>query len=65
LVVEFVDPEDPMADRLLANKPAGMHGDYRREVFEPLLEARFDVVEREQFPSGTRILYHATPRRTP
>src|SRR6266540_2902705 len=33
LVVEFVDPTDPMADRLLANKPAGMHGDYRREVF--------------------------------
>jgi len=65
LVVEFVDPTDPMADRLLANKPAGMHGDYRREVFERLLEARFDVVEREEFPSGTRTLYHATPRRTP
>jgi len=65
LVVEFVDPTDPMADRLLANKPAGMHGDYRREVFERLLEARFEVVEREEFPSGTRTLYHATPRRTP
>jgi hypothetical protein len=65
LVVEFVDPTDPMADRLLANKPAGMHGDYRREVFERLLEARFQVVEREELPSGTRTLYHATPRRTP
>jgi hypothetical protein len=54
-----------MADRLLANKPAGMHGDYRREVFERLLGARFEVVEREVFPSGTRTLYHATPRRTP
>jgi BMFP domain-containing protein YqiC len=34
-------------------------------VFERLLEARFDVVEREEFPSSTRMLYHATPRRTP
>jgi hypothetical protein len=39
-----------------------MHGDYRREVFERLLEARFDVADRQEFPSGTRILYHATPR---
>ena len=39
-LLEFVDPTDPMADRLLANKPPGMHGDYRREVFERLLEAR-------------------------
>ncbi|HEY4790007.1 MAG TPA: methyltransferase, partial [Actinomycetes bacterium] len=62
LVVEFVDPTDPMADRLLANKPPGMHGDYRREVFERLLEARFDVVDRQEFPSDTRTLYHATPR---
>jgi hypothetical protein len=63
LVVEFVDPADPMADRLLANKPPGMHGDYRRPVFERLLEARFQVVERQELPSGTRTLYHATPRR--
>jgi hypothetical protein len=63
LVVEFVDAADPMADRLLANKPPGMHGDYRRELFERLLEARFEVIERQQLPSGTRTLYHATPRR--
>ncbi len=62
LVVEFVDPKDPMADRLLANKPAGMHGDYRREVFERLLEQRFEVLDREELPSGTRMLYHAVPR---
>jgi hypothetical protein len=62
LVVEFVDPTDPMADRLLANKPPSMHGDYRRELFEQLLEARFEVVERQQLPSGTRTLYHVTPR---
>jgi SAM-dependent methyltransferase len=62
LVVEFVDPADPMAQRLLANKPAGMFGDYRREVFEALLEERFMVTRREQLPSGTRALYAAVPR---
>ncbi len=62
LVVEFVDPEDPMADRLLANKPPGMHGDYRRAVFERLLEERFEVLAREELPSGTRVLYHAVPK---
>src|SRR5215218_9164139 len=62
LVVEFVDRTDPMADRLLANKPPGRHGDHRREVFERLLEARFDILDRQEFPSGTRTLYHATPR---
>jgi hypothetical protein len=62
LVVEFVDPEDPMADRLLANKPAGMHADYRREVFERLLEERFEILEREELPAGTRVLYHAAPK---
>ena len=37
VVVEFVDPADPMAQRLLANKPAGLFGDYRRDVFERML----------------------------
>jgi hypothetical protein len=45
------------------HKPPGMHGDYGREVFERLLESRFDVVDRGEFPSGSRTLYHATPRR--
>ncbi|NHW87519.1 methyltransferase, partial [Escherichia coli] len=37
LVVEFVHPDDPMAARLLANKPDGLFPDYRRDVFEALL----------------------------
>lgn len=57
LVVEFVDPADPMAARLLANKPAGMFGDYRREVFEQLLAQRFTVLRQQALPSGTRTLY--------
>ena len=34
LVVEFVEPHDPMAQRLLSNKPDGTHDDYRTDVFE-------------------------------
>jgi len=62
LVVEFVEPEDPMARRLLANKPPGMFGDYRREVFEKLLAERFTIVRREELPSQTRTLYVGAPR---
>jgi SAM-dependent methyltransferase len=62
LVVEFVEPADPMANRLLANKPAGMFGDYRLEVFERLFEQRFTVRRREALPSGTRTLFAGVPR---
>ncbi|HEU4425806.1 MAG TPA: class I SAM-dependent methyltransferase [Pilimelia sp.] len=62
LVVEFVDPADPMAQRLLANKPAGLFPDYHREAFERALAERFTVAAREELPSGTRTLYLAVPR---
>jgi SAM-dependent methyltransferase len=62
VVVEFVDPADPMASRLLANKPAGMFSDYRLEVFERLVEERFTVRRREALPSGTRTLFAGIPR---
>jgi hypothetical protein len=62
LVVEFVDPADPMAQRLLANKPSGLHDDYRREAFEHLLSERFQVERSQELPSGTRTLYAAVPR---
>jgi SAM-dependent methyltransferase len=62
VVVEFVDPADPMAQRLLANKPAGMFGDYRLDVFERLFAERFTEVRREALPSGTRALFAGTPR---
>ncbi|MGQ0803315.1 MAG: methyltransferase [Actinomycetota bacterium] len=63
VVVEFVAPEDPMARRLLANKPPGLHDDYRPDAFERLLEDAFTVERREELPGGTRTLYLATPRR--
>jgi SAM-dependent methyltransferase len=61
LVVEFVHPEDPMARRLLADKPAGLFPDYRREEFERLLDRRCRVVRRVELPSGTRTLYTGIP----
>ena len=62
LVVEFVETHDPMAQRLLANKPAGMFGDYRTDVFERLLGEQFTILRKEQLESGNRTLYLATPR---
>ncbi|MFC4018790.1 class I SAM-dependent methyltransferase [Micromonospora sp. GCM10011542] len=59
IVVEFVHPEDPMAHRLLANKPDGLFPDYRRDTFERLLAARGRITDRLELPSGTRTLYRA------
>ncbi|WBB90166.1 class I SAM-dependent methyltransferase [Verrucosispora sp. WMMC514] len=57
LVVEFVHPDDPMAARLLANKPDGIFPDYRRDAFETLLAEHGTVEDRLELPSGTRTLY--------
>ena len=62
LVVEFVGPSDPMALRLLSNKPAGLFPDYRPEVFEKLLADRFQIERQLTLQSGTRTLYSAVPR---
>jgi hypothetical protein len=62
VVIEYVEPHDPMARRLLGNKPAGMYGDYRRDAFEALLERSFRVDRTESLPSGSRTLYLARPR---
>lgn len=62
LVVEFVDPTDPMAAQLLGNKPTGLFDDYRIDTFEKELEERFTITRREQLPSGTRTLYLVSPR---
>ncbi len=61
VVIEFVERDDPMAQRLLANK-AIAHPDYSRPKFEALLGRRFTVARRLELPSGTRVLYDAVPR---
>jgi SAM-dependent methyltransferase len=61
-VVEFVHPDDPMVQRLLANKPPGLFDDYRIDAFEQLLEKQFAVEERVTLPGATRTLYAVEPR---
>jgi ribosomal protein L11 methylase PrmA len=56
-VVEFPHHDDVQVKRLLANKPAGLFDDYRRETFERLLAERFRVLRQETLPGGTRTLY--------
>lgn len=60
VVVEFVERDDPMVQRLLANK-AIEHADYSRATFEALLARRFTVARRLELPSRTRTLYDAVP----
>jgi len=62
LVIEFVDPTDEMAQRLLDAKREGLHGDYTRGGFERLLGERFDVERTEELAEGRRVLYLAHPR---
>ncbi|GIF71971.1 class I SAM-dependent methyltransferase [Asanoa siamensis] len=56
VVVEFVHAEDPMAQRLLANKPDGLFPDYHVDTFEKLLGERFDIARKETLPGGSRTL---------
>ncbi len=62
VVVELPDRDDPMAQRLLANKPAHVHADYGLATFEPLLGKAFEIRRREVLPGGTRTIFHAAPR---
>jgi len=62
LIVEFVEPHDPMAQRLLGNKPEGMFPDYTLAEFERLLEAQFTIESKQGLPSGSRTLFACTPR---
>ena len=61
LVVEFPTRDDPMVQRLLGRKGPGANPDYDTDTFERALDQRWRVERREVLPSGTRILYRATP----
>ena len=61
VVVEFPTRDDPMVQRLLARKGPGANPDYDTEAFERALAERWRVERREALPSGTRVLYRATP----
>jgi SAM-dependent methyltransferase len=57
IVVEFPHVDDVQVTRLLANKPAGLFDDYRRDAFERLLSERFLLHRQETLPGGTRTIY--------
>ncbi|HEX6420428.1 MAG TPA: class I SAM-dependent methyltransferase [Acidimicrobiales bacterium] len=57
LVVEFPHTDDVQVQRLLANKPAGLFDDYRRDAFEALLAEHVLVQRSETLPGGTRTIY--------
>jgi SAM-dependent methyltransferase len=61
-VVEFPHTDDVQVKRLLANKPAGLFDDYRRDAFEALLGERFLVHRQETLPGGTRTIYLVEPK---
>jgi|tagenome__1003787_1003787.scaffolds.fasta_scaffold20987262_2 hypothetical protein len=62
LVVEFVEPHDPMAERLLANKRAGLFPDYRIDAFEAELAKHYTIERTVALPGGSRTLFVAEPR---
>ena len=60
-VVEFVEPTDPMAQRITASRRSAT-APYSKERFEELAEARFAFVASRQV-AETRTLYHLVQRR--
>lgn len=56
-VTEFVTKDDPMVQRLLANR-RDVFDDYRVDQFEAALLDEFRIAQREVKESGTRVLYH-------
>ena len=61
VVVEIVDREDPMVDRLLRNR-CGQAIEYSDAAARELLTRHFGAVTHETMASGTRTLYHCLPR---
>jgi SAM-dependent methyltransferase len=62
IVVELPTRDDPKVRELLDRKGARANPDYETDAFEQALGERFQVERREALPSGTRILYRASPR---
>lgn len=60
MVVEFPHADDPMVQRLLSRKRAGLFDHYRRDRWEEALSERFETAE--QIDLETRTLYRVTPR---
>lgn len=61
LIIEFVDRNDLMVERLLQRRTDGA-ADYHRAAFEQALRKSFDVARTQTLETGTRTLYFAHPR---
>jgi hypothetical protein len=63
LIIEFVDRDDPMVRKLLANKTE-QYADYNKDQFERALLDRFVVEASQPLKGGLRQLYFCSPRVT-
>jgi hypothetical protein len=61
LIIEFPLPHDPMVQHLL-NARNQKYDDYTLDCFESSLSAYFEIRERLVLSSGSRVIYHATPK---
>lgn len=62
VVVEFVSPEDPMVERLTANKTSEeLHPGRTRAEFEEILRGPFQVSATSELGGGIRVLYRLSP----
>ena len=61
VVIEFITRADPMVQTLLRHKD-DHYTDYETPYFEQCLSAAFEIIERQQLASGTRILYYGQPK---
>lgn len=63
VVLEFVPPDDPMVQKLTANKrPHEVHRDYSEEALRRYVADRFDLRREATVPAGGRQLFALTPR---
>ena len=60
-VVEFVEKDDPMVQRLLATRQ-DVFDDYTIASFARHLARHFRLVRQERSARGTRVLFHVAPR---
>jgi hypothetical protein len=59
LLIEFVDPTDSWADKLLGSKRSDrdLFGFYNRQNFETVFSKYYDFLETAQVPMSKRTLY--------
>jgi len=62
VVVELPNRDDPMVQRLLRAKKDRTFERYDQAIFETAVDDHFDTRARVELPSGTRTLYHLSPR---